>query len=408
MTGRTESYRVGLTADCAEPDGRTIFGDVGLERLTAAGLVWEVMAPVVGHVPTADDLGRYDAVLSFGHLHFTRAVVTAAPRLKHVARFGAGYDGIDLDGLADAGVVVTNTPLAVRQPLALAAMTLVLALGHRLVENHVAATGGRWTDRGSHRGAGVAGRTIGILGLGGVGSDLARLLASLGVRVISNDRPGSQEAAAELGVELVDIDRLAAESDCVVVTAALTESSYHLVDEQFLAAMKPSAYLVNVARGALVDQVVRGLCQRCGHHDVVRLGREAVDVDELDAELGCSLLRPGAVVGDHADPERCEQPGEVGADAAEPEDADRAAGDARAAVAAPVRPATAGGGDVVLDQPVAERQHERHRGEGERPPDGERRVRHDHTGVREPVQVDPVVPGSEPRDVLEPRGRGSS
>src|SRR5665647_1408506 len=86
MTGRTESYRVGLTADCAEPDGRTIFGDVGLERLTAAGLVWEVMAPVVGHVPTADDLGRYDA--------------------------------IDLDGLADAGVVVTNTPLAVRRPRA--------------------------------------------------------------------------------------------------------------------------------------------------------------------------------------------------------------------------------------------------------------------------------------------------
>ena len=264
MTGRTESYRVGLTADCAEPDGRTIFGDVGLERLTAAGLVWEVMAPVVGHVPTADDLGRYDAVLSFGHLHFTRAVVTAAPRLKHVARFGAGYDGIDLDGLADAGVVVTNTPLAVRRPLALAAMTLVLALGHRLVENHVAATGGRWTDRGSNRGAGVAGRTIGILGLGGVGSDLARLLASLGVRVISNDRPGSQEAAAELGVELVDIDRLAAESDYVVVTAALTESSYHLVDEQFLAAMKPSAYLVNVARGALVDQAALTAALRAG------------------------------------------------------------------------------------------------------------------------------------------------
>ncbi|NYI42653.1 2-hydroxyacid dehydrogenase [Demequina lutea] len=264
MAEISEPYRVGLTADCAEPDGMTIFGDVGLERLTAAGLTWEVMPPIVGHLPNAGDLAGYDAVLSFGHLHFTRDVVSAAPQLKHIARYGAGYDGIDLEGLADAGVVVTNTPLAVRRPLALAALTMVLALGHRLVENHVAATGGRWTDRGNYRGAGVSGRTIGILGLGGVGSDVVRLVAPLGVRVIAPDRPGSREAAAALGVELVDIDRLAAESDYVVVTAALTPSSYHLVGEHFLAAMKPSSYLVNVGRGSLVDQVALTAALRAG------------------------------------------------------------------------------------------------------------------------------------------------
>lgn len=264
MTESSQTYRVGLTADCAQPDGTTIFGDIGLERLTAAGLSWDVMSPVVGHLPNAADLDGYDAVLSFGHLHFTPEVVSAAPRLKHVARYGAGYDGIDLDGLADAGVVVTNTPLAVRRPLALAALTLVLALGHRLVENHAAASDGRWADRGSYRGVGIAGRTIGILGLGGVGSDLVRLVAPLGVRVIASDRPEIREAAAALGVELVSVDRLAAESDYVVVTAALTPSSYHLVGEQFLAAMKPSAYLVNVARGPLVDQAALTAALRSG------------------------------------------------------------------------------------------------------------------------------------------------
>ncbi|MCL3859489.1 2-hydroxyacid dehydrogenase [Actinotalea sp. K2] len=248
------TYRVGLTADCARPDGSTIFGDVGIDRLTAAGLEWEVMAPAVGHAPSPADLDGYDAVLSFGHLHFSRDLVEATPRLTHVARFGAGHDGIDLDGLARAGVLVTNTPVAVRRPLALSALTLLLALSHRLMDNHRAATSGRWSDRGQHRGLGLAGRTVGIVGLGSVGGDLAGLVAPLGVRVVTNERAGVHERAAALGVEVLGLEQLAAESDYVILTAALTDSSYHLVDAAFLAAMKPTAYVINVARGGLVDQ----------------------------------------------------------------------------------------------------------------------------------------------------------
>ncbi|NMR18756.1 NAD(P)-dependent oxidoreductase [Cellulomonas fimi] len=273
----SERYRVGLTADCARPDGSTIFGDVGLDRLTAAGLEWEVMPDAEGHELAADVIAGYDAVLSFGHLRFPRALLRAAPRVKHIARFGAGYDGIDPAALAAEGVVVTTTPTAVRRPLALSALTLLLALSHRLLDNHRAATSGRWADRGAYRGTGVAGRTVGILGLGSMGSDLVGLLAPLGVRVIATDRSGNTERAAALGVELVDTDRLAAESDYVVVAAALTESSRHLVDRDFLAAMKPTAYLVNVARGGLVDQAALT--------DALREGRIAgAGLDVLDPE----------------------------------------------------------------------------------------------------------------------------
>lgn len=257
-------YRVGLTADCARPDGSTIFGDVGLERLTDAGLTWDVMPDVDGHAAPAEVLAPYDAVLSFGHLHFSRDLVASTPRLLHVARFGAGYDGIDVAGLAAEGVVVTTTPLAVRRPLALAGLTLLLAVSHRLVENHRAATVGRWTDRGLYRGAGLAGRTVGIVGLGGVGADLAGLLAPLGVRVIAADPYASVERAASLGVALVEVGRLAAESDYVLVTAALTPETRHLVGAAFLAAMKPSAYVVNVARGGLVDQAALTAALRDG------------------------------------------------------------------------------------------------------------------------------------------------
>uniref|UniRef100_UPI003568F9DB 2-hydroxyacid dehydrogenase n=1 Tax=Actinotalea sp. TaxID=1872145 RepID=UPI003568F9DB len=243
-----------LTADCASPDGSTIFGDIGLGRLTDAGLSWEVMPQVDGPIMPAEILGDYDAVLSFGHLHVPREVAAACPRLLHVARFGAGFDGIDITGLAAEGVVVTTTPLAVRRPLALAGLTMLLAVSHRLVENHRAAGSGRWADRGRYRGPGLAGRTVGILGLGGVGSDLVGLLAPLGVRVVAADPFADERGAAERGVTLLDARRLAEESDYVVVTAALTPESHHLVGEAFLAAMKPTAYLVNVARGGLVDQ----------------------------------------------------------------------------------------------------------------------------------------------------------
>lgn len=247
-------YRIGLTADCAEPDGTTIFGDIGLFRLVEAGLSWEVMPAVDGHVPAVDVLGRYDAVLSFGHLHFPRELVAATPRLVHVARFGAGHDGIDIGGLAAEGVVVTTTPQAVRRPLALAALTMLLAVSHRLVENHRAATSGRWTDRGRYRGAGLAGRTVGIVGFGGVGADLAGLLAPLGVRVIAADPFADADRAATLGVTLVDLGQLASAADYVVVTAALTPGTHHLIGAAFLAEMRSTAYLVNVARGGLVDQ----------------------------------------------------------------------------------------------------------------------------------------------------------
>ncbi|MCC2315797.1 NAD(P)-dependent oxidoreductase [Cellulomonas xiejunii] len=291
-----DTYHVGVTADGFLPDGSSRFGDLGLDRLTAAGLTWEYL-PSVEHQLTPDVLAPYDAVLSLGHLGLTRDAAAAAPRLRHLARYGAGYDGIDVPGVAAEGVVVTNTPTAVRRPLALAALTLLLALAHRLPENHQAAAEGRWGDRGLYRGPGVAGRTVGIVGLGGVGCELAELVRPLGVRVLAAD-PGADTARAEsVGAQLVPLDRLAAESDYVVLTAALTPSSYHLVDAGLLAAMRPTSYLVNVGRGGLVD------------HDALRsallAGRIAgAGLDVLEPEPPAPddplLTHPDVIVTPHA------------------------------------------------------------------------------------------------------------
>lgn len=270
-------YVVGLTSDNVAPDGTTVFGDIGLDRLEAAGLTWRTMPPVSGPAPSPEHLEGLDAVLSFGHWPFTRELVAAAPRLKHVARFGAGYDGIDPADLATEGVVLTNAPDGVRRPLALSALTLLLALSHRLPQNQQLAHSGRWDERGRHIGLGVDGRTVGIIGFGSVGQGLAGMLAPLGLRVVTVNRESAREPAARLGVTLLSEERLATESDYVVVTASLTPSSFHLVDAAFLDRMRPTSYLVNVGRGAIVDQAALTAALTAG-----RLAGAALDVLEVE------------------------------------------------------------------------------------------------------------------------------
>jgi phosphoglycerate dehydrogenase-like enzyme len=260
-------YVVGLTADGADATGATMFGDIGLHRLEEAGISWVLLPDIPGHGPVDPAaLAGVDAVISFGHIPFGAELVRAVPRLRHVARFGAGYDGIDPVALAREGVVLTNTPAAVRKPLALSGLTLLLACAHRLIENHRVAVGGRWaSERGAHRGIGVDGRTVGILGFGSVGSELAQMLAPLGVTVIANTRSGSSARATQLGIELVDRQTLAARSDFVVVAAALTAENQGMLDEAFFAAMKPSAYFINIARGGLVNQPALTAALDAGH-----------------------------------------------------------------------------------------------------------------------------------------------
>lgn len=251
-----KEYVVGLTSDGADESGDTIFGDIGLERLAEAGLTWKLLPRIPAHGPVDPAvLDGIDAVISFGHIPFSAELIRQLPRLRHVARFGAGYDGIDPVALAREGVVLTTTPGGVRKPLALSGLTLLLACAHRLVENHKVTVNGQWSiGRGQHRGMGITGRTVGIIGFGSVGSLLAEYLISLGMTVIANGRSGMSARAKVLGVELLDRTELAARSDYVVLTAALTDENRRMIDHEFFKAMRTSAYFINIARGGLVDQ----------------------------------------------------------------------------------------------------------------------------------------------------------
>lgn len=245
------SYLLGITDDAIEADGSSVHGDLRLDELEAAGIEWRI---IEAHPENDDDLAELDAVYALGHRPFDAEVLRSAPRLRHVARFGAGYDTIDLDACTAAGVVVTNTPAAVRRPLALAGLTLVLATTHNLVQKHRLTVESRWGEREAWRGTATEAATLGVVGFGSVGAELAALAQGVGFTVIGTNRSGRSEAASRLGVELVDLDALLRAADVVVLCAALTPETRGLIGARELAIMGADSVLVNIGRGGLIDQ----------------------------------------------------------------------------------------------------------------------------------------------------------
>lgn len=247
------TYRLAITRAYAEPDGSTIFGDIRLDELTAAGVEWHVL-PEPKHRLDADELAGSDAVLVLGAERFDADSIPAGGRLKHVARFGAGFDAVDVVACAAAGIIVTNTPDAVRRPVADAGITLLLALAHNLRIKDELVRGGRWAERSAWRGRGLAERTVGVIGFGGIGQETARLAKALGLEVVAYNRTPRPIEAERLQVELIPLDDVMRRADFVLLTVAGNTGTHHLIGEHELSLLRPEAFLINLARGSVVDE----------------------------------------------------------------------------------------------------------------------------------------------------------
>lgn len=292
----TAGFRVGVTRDFLRADGTLGFGDIGLDLLDGVpGVEWEFLAentPELGPEQVRD----YDALLVLAP-RVTAETVAGAERLSVVARFGVGYDNVDVDACSAAGVLLTITPDGVRRPVAAAIMTFLLALSHRLVEKDRLTRAGRWAEKLDYMGMGVTGRTLGLVGLGNIGRETCALARPFDLRVLAADPYATPEAAQAAGAELVGLDSLLAASDYVAICCALTPETHHLLNAERLSRMKPSAYLINAARGPIVDQAALTAALREG-----RIRGAALDVFEQEpVDPGDPILRlDNVIVAPHA------------------------------------------------------------------------------------------------------------
>jgi D-3-phosphoglycerate dehydrogenase len=282
-------FRVGVTADIRRPDGSVLYDLALLDEPDA--VEWEFLPGPTAEL-SPEHIAGYDALLCFT-ARVTRRTLEGADRLKLIARLGVGYDNIDVDACTEKGILLTITPDGVRRPMASGAMAFVLALAHRIPEKDRHLRAGGW-DRFAHPGVGLHGRTLGLLGLGNVGRDIVSLAAPFEVRCIAHD----PYVAEDESVELVSLETLFRASDFLVVVCPLTDDTRGLVNAGRIASMKPTAFVVNVARGPIVDQraLVDALRER-------RIAGAAVDVfedepvDAGDPLLGLDnvILTPHAV-----------------------------------------------------------------------------------------------------------------
>jgi len=248
------TFRVGVTSDILDAKGEPVFGREPLAALDAApGLEWEWLPKGIREV-SAEHGARYDAIYVNSPRVPAVAVAGKDLRLKVISRHGVGYDSVDVAAMSAAGVLVCNTPNAMPRPVATMALTLVLALAHRLMAKDRMTREGRWNDRVDHMGMGLTGRTLGVVGAGRIGKELLRLARTFDLKLMAADPYADALELGYLGARRVALETLMAESDFVVVTALLNEETRHLVDGPQLARMKPTAYLINVARGPVVDE----------------------------------------------------------------------------------------------------------------------------------------------------------
>jgi glyoxylate reductase len=221
-----------------------------------------------------------------------------APSLQVVAEYGVGYDNIDVEACTRRGVVVCNTPGVLAETTADLTFSLILSIGRRIGEAIEYVKGGQWQGWNPNAllGEDVHHRTLGIVGLGAIGWQVARRALGFDMRVLYHSAHAHPDLEARAPLTRVDLGTLLRESDFVSINAALTPETRHLFSTPQFEAMKNSAYLINVARGGLVDQKALYVACRDG-----RIAGAALDVTDPEpiSQSDELLLLPNVIVLPH-------------------------------------------------------------------------------------------------------------
>lgn len=243
-------------------------------------------------IPRADLLelaAGADALLSLLHDRVDEELLEAAgPQLRCVANVAVGYDNVDVEAAARRGIVVTNTPGVLDDATADLTMALILAATRRLGEGDRLIRAGRpWTWGMSFMlGSGLRGKLLGIVGLGGIGRRVAERARSFGMEIAYHSRhPAPAEVEAELGAERLPLEQLLARADVVSLHCPLTPETHHLIGASELAAMKPTAVLVNAARGPVIDEPALAAALAAGE-----IAAAGLDVYEREPQVEPALL----------------------------------------------------------------------------------------------------------------------
>ena len=247
-------FQVALTADFYDERGALKFADIGLCALEQHPNIRVRRFAEHRAQIGADQLAGANGVIVLTPA-VTRASVADARELLAISRFGVGYDSVDVQACSEADVLVCTTPGAVDRPVAEATVGWMIALAHHMTVKDRLVREAHWDERVHYMGRELRDRTLGIIGLGRIATKLVELLNGWGMRQpLAYDPHADRALAAQSGVRLTGLDEVLRVSDFVSIHCPLTDQTRGMIGRRELALMRPDAYLINTARGGIVDE----------------------------------------------------------------------------------------------------------------------------------------------------------
>ena len=232
----------------------------GIALLRDAG--WNVVMPTAATLPS--EIADADALVVRSATKVTAALLEKAGRLRVIGRAGVGVDNVDVDAATRRGVLVMNTPGGNSVSVAEHTLALMLGLARAVPQANASIHAGKW-EKSAFSGTEMRGKTIGLIGLGRVGTEVARRARALEMKVLAHDPFVTPAAAAEVEVELVPLDDLLRRSDVISLHTSLSAQTEKLIDAAAIAKMKKGVRLINCARGELIDEAALAEALKSGH-----------------------------------------------------------------------------------------------------------------------------------------------
>src|SRR5262244_3795294 len=243
---------------------------------------WVVAAPEKDALN--DELAEAEALLVRSAVFVDGAMMDKAPKLRVIGRAGVGVDNIDLDAATKAGIAVMNTPGANAIAVAEHTIALMLAMARNISRADSTTRAGKW-EKKSLQGTELRGKTLGIIGLGRIGMEVARRARAFGMNLIAHDPFVAAAVARELDIQLADLDHLYAAADYITLHVGLTPQTAGMINAQALGKMKKGVRIVNCARGELVDETALAAALKSKH-----VAGAALDVFTTEPPKGSTLL----------------------------------------------------------------------------------------------------------------------
>lgn len=275
-------FRVGFESGFTRPDGSPTYPVVDLSPLRADPTI-EFVSMKNSGVVSATEIADLDALMLLG-ARFDEQSAHPSHRLALVARFGVGYDTVHVDTCTKNGIALAITPDGVRRPVAVSVMAFLLALTGRMFDKDRISRMGPagFAKKSEYMGVGLVGRTLGLVGIGNIGAETIRIARPFDMKIIAHDPYADPAMARELGVTLVDLDEIFRASDFISLHVPLSDKTHHLVDARRIALMKPTAFLINTARGPIVDQ--KALTKALQDRKIAGAGLDVFDPEPPMAE----------------------------------------------------------------------------------------------------------------------------